>query len=563
LIHLLVGIVISHIKAAISPVLSKLNEKEQKQEWHNISIMGNVEELNRIASDTAGIVTLYYKEQIQSIDPSKTIKGSNVFNDKIGWIKQVFYDVRPERSEEMAVVMVAEYVTAWIIDALKEGKHDIVTTEPLPQQLWLYVATRNPADQGSITKVSDVVGLSAGQQKIPLRVRISPDTEISVQRPLRYIIGCVSVLGSDGRIYQYPVDLSKKSSDRDLDNLEDYGYVYVTPFSSDEKAFQSIVNGRKLKSASHDEHGNILTRFDDIIEHAQLYASRNDDVRKSLITKETANQVAEVLHQEKIFVNSKDVKDELRKANETIELSIHVLREEIQQKVEFYQTSIDAAHEQIKEESITNRETMKKDNEIHYDRVWKRLNEQLNDIEKHFNQRIEKRMTDIEQEMREKTTEILTIVETANVQSIRAIAESNQAIQISQQSVQQATQAAISAQNLVESTEQRRRELQVVANNCETTLKQTATAQKEFYERTILEMRAKFERDVERVKEAAHESAASAKESAQAAQESLLNARDIQKTTRNQLEIQKKEIKQAKRAADTGTATLDKVNNVF
>jgi hypothetical protein len=304
--------VLSNINSALSPVLSKLNEKEQKQEWHNISTLGNIEELNRIASDTSGLVTLYYKEQVQSIDPFQKIKGSNVFNDKIKWIKDVFYDVRPESFEEMVVVMVAEYVAAWIIDALKAGKNEIVPTEPLPQQFWLYVAKKNPVDQGTITKVTYVVGFSAGQQKIPLKIKNLLGKEISVQVQLRYLIGCVSVVCNDGSIYQYTV--SKKSPDSEFNDLEIFGYVYITPFSSDEKAFQSIVEGRKLSLARHDDHGNI-TRFEDIIEHVQTYVSQNDDhVSKSLITKETADQVAEVFCEQKIFVNSKDVKDELRKA---------------------------------------------------------------------------------------------------------------------------------------------------------------------------------------------------------------------------------------------------------
>ncbi|CAF2738176.1 unnamed protein product [Rotaria sp. Silwood2] len=466
------------IKAVLGPVLSKLNEKEQKKEWYNISTLGNVEELRRISSDTAGLVTLYYREQIQSIDPLQKIKGSNVFNDKMQWLKQV-YDVRPESSEEIAVVMVAEYVTAWIIDGLKAGKDKIIPTEPLPQQLWLHVAKNDPTDQRKMTKITDVVGISAGQQRIPLKVRNYFGDEIRKQVQLRYLIGCVSVIGSDGSIYQYPTPT--KACDNELEDLEVFGYVYVAPFSSDDKAFQSIVEGRKLDLAKRDKHGNILTRFADIIEYAQTYASQNDQHDgKSLITKETANQIAEVLREKKIFLDSKDVKEELRKARETIELSVDVLREEVQEKACFYQTSIDAAHEQIKQESKTNRETMKTDNEKRYDEAWNKLNEQFRDTKKRLEQLIAKLMNNIEKQIQEKTQEILKIAESAKTQSIQAVAQANQAIETSQRSVQKATEAAASTQKIVQWAEQRSLEFQSTLKTCETTFKQEAAAQKEF-----------------------------------------------------------------------------------
>ena len=182
-----------------------------------------------------------------------------------------------------------------------------------------------------------------------------------------------------------------------LNDLELFGYVYVTPFSSDEKALQSIVEGRKLTLAKRDEHGNILTRFEDIIEHAQTYVATNDQhVGKSLIVKETAQQVAEVLRQQKTFVDSNDVQEELSKLRETIELSVDVLREEIEEKTKFYQISIDATHEQIKQEAEDNRQAMKIDNEIRYNNATNKLCETLLDIEKRLERLIETRMNDME-----------------------------------------------------------------------------------------------------------------------------------------------------------------------
>ncbi|CAF4957170.1 unnamed protein product, partial [Rotaria sp. Silwood1] len=172
-------VIIQPIKAILSRVLSKLDEKKQKKERYNISTLGNIEELGRAASETAGLVTLYYKEQIQSIDTSRKIKGSNVFNDKIKWIKDVFVDVRPEEAEKMSVIIVAEYVVAWIIDDLKSGKPN--HTEPLAEQLWLCVAKKNPVDQGKGTAMSDAIGASAGRQMIPLKKTTDKNEDRAVQ----------------------------------------------------------------------------------------------------------------------------------------------------------------------------------------------------------------------------------------------------------------------------------------------------------------------------------------------------------------------------------------------
>ena len=569
----------------IGPILSKLDEKEQKKEWHHISTLGNIEELRRIASDTAGSITLYYREQIQFIDSSQKIQGSNAFNDKVNSVKQII-DVRPESSEEMAVVMVAEYITSWIIHELKFGKDTIVASEPLPQQFWLCVAKSNPMDHGKTTKLTDIIGMPNGQQKIALKSRNLFDKEVLVQVQLRHLIGCVSVVGNNGSIYQYSVP--KNSSEKELEDLEVFGYVYVTPFLPNEKALQSIVEGRKLQLAKWDDNGNILTRFEDIVEYAQTYAVQNDEhVHDSLITKETANLVADVIRDRKIFVDCNDFKEELRAARETIELSVDVLREEIQEKTKFYQISIDAAHEQIKQESKVYRETTEKEDELRQEQTREKIHEKLKEIQNHLEQLIESRLHKIEQYMQEKTRQILTIAETAQVQSLEAVAEVVQTVQFSQQLLQKVTQATTSAQNLLQRAEQQQEQFQLAIMNGEALVKETAQTEKELCERAALEMRTKCEYVCGRANEAVQESAANIRASAQAARQSAQSAQDVQKLMKNQLELQRKETdriiaearearqqsgravvegreaqKQAKRAADASVAAGDKMNSI-
>ena len=171
----------------------------------NISTFGNIEEVGRLASDTATLVTLYYKEQIQSIDVSTKIKGSNIFNHATSWIKNVLIDVWPEGKEEMPVVLVAEYVTGWIIETLKAGKKKLNPIDPLPQQLWLCLAKQNCVDQDIIKAVTDILAATAGRQKIPLKIQKSDGKQVSTHVQLRYLIGCVSVVTKSKAIHQYPI----------------------------------------------------------------------------------------------------------------------------------------------------------------------------------------------------------------------------------------------------------------------------------------------------------------------------------------------------------------------
>lgn len=576
------GLVAKVTKGVVSSALSKLDGKQQKREWQNMSTFGNIEELRRIASETAGLVTLYYNEQIQSIDPSQKIKGGNIFNDKVNWLNQI-YDVRPENSEDMAIVLVAEYVTAWIIDGLKMGT-EIDPTEPISQQLWLHVAKRDPTNEGKGNKTTDVLSVSAGQQKIQVKGMSKSSSNMPVQ--IRYLIGCVSVIGNDGGVYQYPVP--PNPADVELRNLDIFGYVYTAPFSLDEKALQMIVEGRKLQFAKRDEQGKILTRFEDIIQHAQAFLnSRDQQASKSSITQETAMKVAEVLREKNMFVDAEAVRNELRAAQETIELSVEVLRDELREAKSYYQTSIDAAQEQIKQESETNRTTMKKDNEVRYEQAFKKLNEQFGEMEKRLETSIEKRMNDIEEQLRNAAKKISVIANTAKEQSTKAMTESQQATEISQQAVENSTKAASSAENVSKMAEERNEEFKLSTKNCEDTVRQAALSQKQLFERSILEIRTKTEKDIEKAREAVTKSATDTKESARSAKESESTVKDVQKMMKNEQEAHAAEMKkiiaeakeirqqsekvtieakeaqkQAARAADTTAATVEKINAI-
>jgi hypothetical protein len=320
-------------------------------------------------------MTLYYKEQIQSIDMSCKITGTSPYNDQLHWIRDVFINISDETAEESPIIIVADYVTAWIIHALKADRKEIKLDKPLPQQLWYLVAKKNPIERGSSNEASDVVSVKAGQRKIPLeKKKKNKDSPVYVQ--LRYLIGCVLIVGLTGEIYQYSVSL-----EQDFDDLDVFGYVYVSPFSSDENILQSIVTERKMQLAIRNDQNDIITKLDEIKQLAKVFNLEGmERASRSYINKDTINQVAKVLYEQKKFANVLDVKAELDKARKVVGFTVDALKEDIQKKVEFYQTSINAAHEQIQQESAQNRKTMENDNEERYNQAINTLSQQLKEM---------------------------------------------------------------------------------------------------------------------------------------------------------------------------------------
>jgi hypothetical protein len=156
---------------------------------------------------------------------------------------------------------------------------------------------------------------------------------------------------------------------------------------------------------------------------------------------------------------------------------------------------------------------------------------------------IQQRMDEIEAEMRAKTTEILTIAKEAKDNCDQTLIQATEAAQASEKSAQKSKKSMKYAQQLVQSTEERRQELQMVADRCENMVKTTTTEQKELFERNLSEIRTGFQQEFDRNKQATTESVANAKESARAAKDVMSSAREVEKTTKEQLETQRMESK--------------------
>lgn len=467
----------------------KLDEKTQKQERYTISKLGNLEELDRFASDTAAWITLYYKEQIESIDTSQKIKGSSIFSEMIKSMKDIAIKVRPERNEEIPVIIVAEYIVAWIIDALKSGK--INPSESLHEELWFCVAKKNCIDVRKKDTLTDSIGSSVGRVKIALKRLNDNGKQIEVQ--LRHFIGCVSLVGNDGTIYQYKVE-KKDESFYYMKDLDIFGYAYTEPFSKDSSTLQSIVESRQLIPAFRSIDGEILTRFDDIIQMLHYYQNSNA-VGQSSATSETAFQVAKVLHEQKLFIDPTTLKNELEKSRHDIEYSINILVEDFEQKSKYYKTSIDTLYEEYATEAEKSRETMKIHAEILYKQYSEKLNQQLQDRQAHFDIYISQCMKQLTQEIQDTFSQMMQIVQAAK-------SESSQALKSSERSEKQTAKAIETATKLIEVTEKQRQKLHETTEKCQSDVEQAILEQKQVYEKDMAEVHVIFNNNVEYAKQA-------------------------------------------------------------
>lgn len=539
----LAEVIMSTVKETLTSVLSRLNEKEQKEEWYNISTMGHIEEVNRIATETAGMMTLYYKDQIQSIESDRKIEGMNPYNDQLKWIPAIFTDLPSETAEESAVVIVSEYVTAWIIDALKADRKEIKSDKPLSQQLWYLVARKDLLEKPSSNKVSDVVSLKAGQQKIPL-TRTKKQTggeENLFWVQLRYLIGCVSVVGFKGDVYQCTI--TESSTGHDFNDLEIFGCVYIAAFSSDENILKSIITKRRLTLAVRNNQSDIVTNVEEIKRLVKLFTAGTDRTNASHNTKEIANQVAQVLQERKTFVTGGDVKAELEKARKVLVFDVDALKEDVQKNMKYYRDSLDATHERIQQESEKNRNAIKKDNEERYTQAFNKLSQQWNELQMKFEKMINQGMEKIEAEMRSKTHEILSIATAAKDRADETLLQATQAAKASEQSAKASEESMKYAQELLQKTERERQELNSVADQCKLLTRTVITRLEESFQRNIDEMRVQLQQELVETKKMKAELVTDVKESKRAAQEAQTFARDLKKLTNEELEVQKTESK--------------------
>ena len=551
--------------------------------YYNISLLGNIEELDRIASDVASLLTLYYKEQIQSIDTdiSKKIKANNIFDNAVRLLQDVVYS-RPEEKQEIPVIIVADYITGWIIETLVKSRKELKLTEPFPQQLWLSVASRDCVNPKEEVKNKSLI--KCGELKIPIKIKKDDGEESSENIQLRYLIGCVSVVTKID-IFQYQVP--KESRDKELKDLEWFGYVYTTPFLDDEMSINTIIKGRKLERACRDDANNIVTKLKDIEEYVKTLRPQDNETRQLIVREETARQIAQALREQKTFVDENSVQKSLKDSQTQNQIHIDGLIKDINEKKTKFDASIDATRDKLKEDFEGAQKALKKDNKEHCDSSLKLLKEKSAEIKSDLEKTVTQRLTKIKTQLKQECDEMRRIVEKSEENSNQALVQANKAAQASKQSAQESEQAKEHAKTLVESTEQRRQEFQIVMDRCEDNVKTAITEQKQSCEQSILTLSTQAQEKFGKVKQFAEQIGKKAEESEQAAASSARLAEETQKDTRRQLELQKEETdrvisetkettrqselsaneakeakKQSKQAADTAATALKETVNM-
>ena len=135
-----------------------------------------------------------------------------------------------------------------------------------------------------LSNKSDSAAPAEGQLEICLKT-------MKKQVPIRYLVGCLSSVGSTGQISQF--DAVKHEMDPGFNHLEMFGYAYVSPFSKRQKSCEEIIEGRKLVRLKHDKHGNMLTGGQDTIEFARIYQSEHNELLgEGGVTMQTVEQMA-------------------------------------------------------------------------------------------------------------------------------------------------------------------------------------------------------------------------------------------------------------------------------
>jgi hypothetical protein len=201
------------------------------------------------------------------------------------------------------------------------------------------------------------------------------------------------------------------------------------------------------------------------------------------------------------------------------------------------------------------------------------MNEKFKQIENKLEANATKLFSTIEKQLKIAHDEMRKIVEEAKNDSNQALIQLKEAAQASKLSAEHSKQAHKNVIDLAKATEQRQQEFQIVMARCEANINQTIAELKDSCEQSITAVRIKAQQDLERIKQAAEQSAINAKESSQAAKESARLAQETQKDrnkiisdsheiTRQNERLSKEANEQVKQITDTLKVALRKIDEM-
>jgi ankyrin repeat protein len=523
----------------VSALISHLDKSRQKQEVRNITTLGNVEELDKAASNAAGLLTLYYHSQINAIDMRTKIK-----------------------SKENPVVLAAEYAITWMIDALKAG--EFVPGLPLADQLWFSVASRNPFDKKTIANRLGFGG--------PGAVTISLKVGVSVT--LKNFYGCVAVAAENGSIYSVEADPADKQ------DMTIYGMTYLSAFAN-ASMVDKILRKRQLKLGASNERSAVVpsqlveqisafqtsAEVDQVTGAVSLSSSGSVTAYevKDIDQKYTAHSIAAELRQDGAIISEQQVRDLLAQQRSEMEVmyesSIAEVKDEAQEKANYYQATADAAAEQAAKDLATLRkdaETYKRQLQDTYAAALREQTAELMRRQDILLQQQKEMFTEKEEKLTATVNELQKVLEStvkllsdrlesttneALAKASKAVASSNEAVALSQSLQTKTNETLVQTGLLVESAETKINEAKAMIESTARTAEAAINEAKATNAAALTKLQTKYTADLEKIRTAAEASSAAAKESAAAARETSNASKEATRANKDQLALLQKELR--------------------
>jgi hypothetical protein len=562
----LVGTFMSPIKNATKWLVETLDKKHQKAEWYNISVLGNIEELQKAASTTAGLLTLYYNQQIQLIDTtSSKTNGSNFFSTVVAKTTE-FIEGSPEPESERTIVLTAEFFVELITDTLKsqdrkeknekkKSSDQIVPDRPLAEQLWLFVAKKNLIESSKLESFVATTGFGLAKRIVLIRKRTDGK---AIQVQVRQLFGYVSLVTGDGTIYRTKIKTTRGDKPPEFDDVKDiFGYVFLDPFmADDETILMQIITGRGLSNEDTDHQDKVkLVPDDKVVEGVQaLKEVFSENGGSDGITKRMALSVGKVLESEKVFLKKNEVDDKLNKHQVAISYDVNSLRDEIKSSTKKFQTSIDAAYEKIGKDFDDCTQKLQRDNQEKYQKASQKVSEQQKQLEMRLEKSNTTHLIKIEDDLKKKSDDMMAIANSAKQESRTAVEKSKAAQDSSIKCEKEAKAASEKAEALVVSTDQRKKEMQQAISDSMNLLLKTIDEQKQTYQTSLDELQRQMKTTLETLR-------ASAVESSKRADDANKRANDTAKQMKELVEIQKRETEKLTKNQKDETDRLIRTQN--
>ena len=329
------------VSVGVGGLVTHMDRSRQQQEISNIVTLGNIEELEKAASNAAALITFYYSAQINSVGPSSAKK--------------------PQEGLEN----LSEYFLLFMIKALQGGQ--VVPGMDLGMQLFYSVVG---ADLLAPQSLTDRLLGTPGDLSVVMK-------NTGHKITLRALIGSVGIMDAANKLYIPQPKLLKEVQQMKKDFTPFYSVSYLSAFTTTQQVAY-IIQRRGLIPAEGQDASLFLTSSanlssDDVKALALSVSAFQDDSGEGesgavvplgsptstgsapVVAESSALQIHSQLASKGMVVSRAEVQElvqQMQTEKEVeIETTIDTLREDLNTKHAHYQTSIEAATETLTTES--------------------------------------------------------------------------------------------------------------------------------------------------------------------------------------------------------------------